>query len=424
MGINVKPKKSATSNYAWVVYIADILLFVAVGGFFNTVALYMDPVLKEFPNISRSAYAGTITLCSISSAAMNILYGKVNSKISVRRIVQIGGVCAIISIFVYSIASALWMFYLAAFIFGASLAMCAETTAAVLVSEWFARRIGTLTSIVLTASALSASIFGPLIGGWIDTFGWRQSFRYSLILMGSLIVIAAILIRSKPADMGLKPMWSDKEADVLMGNDQLVTNEEKIFSFKDTLKSFNFWCIIIFFFIISGLIYSVVSSLPILASDLGYNNIQSSVVNSCVFIGNAATLIPFGILYDKISSKKALLINIVIFLICLPILIMPNTPYVLLCAAAVLAGICYNAITLPMVVIVTEFFGSEAVNNIVGCGIGSMYLGMSIICPVFQKTYDISGSYTSSFIAYIPIMIACILFLVFGLKKRNEVPTN
>ena len=98
-----------SSNYAWVVLILLILMqFVYAGLTLSTVTLYMEPILEAHPEVSRTAYALTITLNGGANAIMSIFYGKLVEKFGMKKMISFCSLLMIAGVLLYANGTVIW----------------------------------------------------------------------------------------------------------------------------------------------------------------------------------------------------------------------------------------------------------------------------------------------------------------------------
>ena len=124
-----------SSNYAWVVLIL-LIQFVYAGLTLSTVTLYMEPILEAHPEVSRTAYALTITLNGGANAIMSIFYGKLVEKFGMKKMISFCSLLMIAGVLLYANGTVIWMFYLAAILQGISLCFCSGASCSIIFSKW------------------------------------------------------------------------------------------------------------------------------------------------------------------------------------------------------------------------------------------------------------------------------------------------
>src|SRR4029434_1293692 len=75
------------------------------------------------------------------------------------------------------------------------------------VSGWFRRRLGLATGILLAAGVLGSALLAPLVSVLLDQLGWQGTFWSLGAIGGGIILSLTLLLRNRPADLGLPPHW-------------------------------------------------------------------------------------------------------------------------------------------------------------------------------------------------------------------------
>ena len=92
---------------------------------------------------------------------------------------------------------------------------CAGTVAiplaAIVASRWFLQRRGFVTSLMVTSNATGQLVFLPLIAAAVSLAGWRWACALiALVAVFVVLPLAALLMRNRPADVGLPPYGGER----------------------------------------------------------------------------------------------------------------------------------------------------------------------------------------------------------------------
>ena len=218
--------------YGWVVWA------VVVGGqtlFFlgasSGVTFIIDAVRDEL-GMSQSSIAAAYMVGTLGSALAQVPIGRLVDRFGGRV-----GMTLTSGLFALSVAAlslpvnwptlALAFCSLRAFGVGGFALAC--TTC---LQQWFCRRRGLATGLAESiASLLSYSILSNAMVALESALGWRHAYALAgLIVLGVYTPLAALLVRARPEDVGLRPDGdtdADANADVHVGGERAVAQARK-----------------------------------------------------------------------------------------------------------------------------------------------------------------------------------------------------
>ena len=415
-----------SSNYAWVVLILLILMqFVYAGLTLSTVTLYMEPILEAHPEVSRTAYALTITLNGGANAVMSIFYGKLVEKFGMKKMISFCSLLMIAGVLLYANGTVIWMFYLAAILQGISLCFCSGASCSIIFSKWFAHSTGTLLSATAIGSGLAGVIFSPIVSKWIGTIGWTASLYINCAVVVFTAIVLIVFLKDSPEKYGVKPMWNDK---VKIADETGAIIPYGVTA-KEAYKSVQFWCGTIGIGLFGLIIYGAICNIAIFSSDLGYDG---GVMLSIMYAANIILQLPFGILADKLGIRTCMVAYSIMAIA--SVFIYATAPALgMMYVGTVLLGGSFSILKATLPVYTLQVFGNRAQGQIMGIMIAVMNCGVAFGMPVLNAAYDITGSYSGMFklFGFLGIVLAVMIFVgckpmkkVVDEKKAIETGTN
>ena len=192
--------------YGWAVWL--VLCIGNISTFFGTssaITFVIDPVMEEL-SLSRSAISAVYMAGTLLGAAAQIPIGRAVDKYGGRRSITVcaaafAASCSCLSLPHHWATLLLAFGFLRALGFG-GLALACTTT----LQQWFARRRGLATGMMEAANSLVG--FGAcssLLHALIEAYGWRGAYLRSGIALMAFVPVAALVIRSRPEEIGLRP---------------------------------------------------------------------------------------------------------------------------------------------------------------------------------------------------------------------------
>ncbi len=399
--------KRKTTLFAGIALLTVIIIqMIFTGMIYNPLSLYTAPILEAFPQFTRAQYALSLTLMSAICAVANMFIGKLKSLINLRGIVTLGGVLMTAGMFIYSRASSLAMFYIAALIVGIAFAFLASAICGTIINTWFAKHTGFLVGLTVSLAGLGGTVFSPIVGEWIAAYGWRHSFVIATAVSLVCTVIMAVCFRSEPQSMGLKPLFFDEKSDGEKTADPLFG-----ITLKEGVKTVNFWATVIIWLIIGIVVYSIMGIISVYIQDLGYSAADAGAAIAPMFTVNMIMPFIIGWLSDRIHIKWLVALGLTMFTVaCIILLTSPalGLVYVVSCLTGV--GIATGRSTLPM--LTRSVFGTREYAGFIGIFVGVFSGGIAIGNYVIAAIYDAFGSYASAMYIYLPLMVVAIAAVV------------
>ncbi|HVJ52440.1 MAG TPA: MFS transporter [Aliidongia sp.] len=194
-----------TRHYGWVVAAVTFLVLLIGAGTRATPGVLIVPLEQEF-GWTAATIGGTI--------ALNIfLYGMVGpfavaimERFGLRRTVSLSLLMLGAGVALTSRISAPWQLTLLwGLVVGSGSGMIAMVLGATVANRWFIRQRGFVLGLLTASSATGQLIFLPLLASLAEHAGWRS---VSLTVAGVTLLLAPIaylLLRDRPADIGLPP---------------------------------------------------------------------------------------------------------------------------------------------------------------------------------------------------------------------------
>ena len=205
--------KQTKFHYGWVILVlVCIMPFVAFWAGVP-IGLYTLPVSEEL-GVTRGVYSYGGSWQNIVSMILATQFARINNKLDQRRTVILGGCCYSLGMLLFSFATNMIWVYIARSFIAAGYAFACYTCMALLINNWFAKKTGTFLGIAHMFGNVGSIIMSTVFATWIENAGWRNSMRFTAIGYAIPIILYILFLRSKPSDMGLKPLFFDENASV------------------------------------------------------------------------------------------------------------------------------------------------------------------------------------------------------------------
>jgi len=404
--------KKYNFHYAWLIFAAGFLMVFTVLGFCSsTKSLFLAPVTED-TGIPRTLFSLNDCARYIVVGVMNVFFGRFVEKFSPRKMVAVGFINLIISQLLFSFSSSAVLFCLAGAFLGAGLAWTTTSMVGYFVGKWFTNSKGTVMGIILAANGLGAATAAQVIGGIINSGAgqWRLAYRVSAVLVAAVGIIAVLIFRDDPKDLGMEPLGQDAVAKKKRGADW--TGPE----FSELAGKPWFYVTILCVFLIGVMLTTFTSSCNAHMKDVGIDGTAIKNIMSIHSLLLFTAKLLTGFIFDKKGLRTVMNICGTIGVIsCLALIFTTGTA-----GAAVYSFLMSYAMpmeTVLMPLLAAEMFGKKAYVKTMGIMVGTMQLGACAGSIIPNLYFDSHGTYR-------PVYIICLIIFVLTMAVLNLMITK
>jgi len=192
--------------YGWVLVVAlGITETVSWGILYYAFAVFVLPMEAEL-GWSRTAISGAFALAVLLSGLAAVPVGRWLDRNGARALMTAGSAAGTGLVLAWSTVRDLPVFYLIWAAIGLTMATVLYEPAFAVVTVWFRRRRASALTAVTLVAGLASTIFLPLAGWLLERQGWRQALVTLAAVLGTATIVPhALLLRRRPADLGLAP---------------------------------------------------------------------------------------------------------------------------------------------------------------------------------------------------------------------------
>ncbi|MFC1930935.1 MFS transporter [Chloroflexota bacterium] len=396
MHLNLKPPRVF---YGWWIVGACFLIALYMGGvvFYGFTAIF-EPIADEFGwSYAQISFAASIR--GLEAGLLAPVFGLLVDRWGPRRLL-FGGVFFIgLGLMLLGYTNSLFTFYIASFSMAIGTSSCGMTVTMVAVANWFRRKVGTATGIMIAGYGASGFMV-PLMVRLIDLYEWRMAMfilGIGILVMGLPL---SLLVRHKPEQYGYLPDGEVNGA-VVPGED-LVSVEaiEEGISAKQALKSRTFWHINLALISQFVILAAVVAHVMPYLSSIGIARSVSSLVAMAIPILSMVGRIGFGWFADRFNKER--LASIALIMLTLSLLCFEYTSFGwtwLLVPFLIFLGVGYGGNLTMFGVLLKHHFGRKNFGSIVGFAWAVLMLGNVAGPPVAGWVFDTWGSYQNIWLA-------------------------
>ena len=402
----------AKENYKWVIAIISFLMVATSLGFCSgNKSMYLDAVTKA-QNIERSVYNIGDSIRYIATAVLNLFFGVQIAKFGPKKMILAGFAALIASCLLYSVGTALWMFYIAGALLGVGVAWCTTTVVGFVVARWFDKNQGTVMGIVMAANGLGVAVSAQIISPMIENearngFGYQDAYRFTALVLMGVAILALIFFKDKPwgyVDDG-KPVVKKKQP---KGGFSWAG-----IAYEEAIKKWYFWITALCILLIGISVQAASGHTVAHLKDTGLDPDYVKNVWSFHGLTLAATKILIGFLYDRLGLKKTLLFceitgaaSILMLSFCTA-----STP-ILGAVGATLISFALPLENVMLPIIAADVFGEKSYAKIMGIVVALNTAGHAIGSPLTDLVREHSGgTYQLIFFLYgIGLAVIAVVF--------------
>ncbi len=362
-------------HYGWVIMAVTFFTMLTTACALGAPGVLMPALEKEFhwtaQDISGALAVRLVLLGLIApfAAALMMKYG-LERVVSAALLLIAGGLG--LSLGVKSVWQ-LTLFW--GLMVGAGTGMTAIVLGATVATRWFTQKRGLVIGILTASNATGQLAFLPVIAHVSETHGWRAALMMVVVLLGVALVLTLLLLRDRPADLGLSP-FGETEAPA----PAIATAASPLGVFFEAAKTRTFWILFATFFICgastNGLIQTHFVSL---CGDYGLPAVTAASVLAMMGIFDFFGTIGSGWLSDRVDARWLLFWYY--GLRGLALLYLPHSDFTLgsLTPFAVFYGLDWIATVPPTLKLTAEKFGRDKASIVFGWVFAGHQLGAASI---------------------------------------------
>lgn len=401
-------------HYGWMIAaISFLVVFVSLGLCNSPHGLYQIPVTTD-TSLSRTQFSGIATFRFTATALFNLLFGFLYKKLGLRRIGTMGLLFSAAALLLFSLGSEPAMFYLGGIFLGAGSAFATTTFASTLISNWFNKNKGLVLGVVLCSSGIGGTIFSQLVSRWIETVGWRQSYRISAGIVALVAALAALVICGRPAEKGLCPIGGEN------ARAGKAKNAETGMTLREACRTPQLYCVLLIALLVGFLNNPVYVAVPAQMADKGFSADQSALVMSIIFTSIAVAKIALGAIHDRIGLAATVSVCFLSNMTGLVLLLTAKTVWNYL-FFAVIFGLSVPLENLVMSLIMGTLYGKRDYAGFVGVGVALSALGIGVGNLLMGYCFDTFGGYSQAIVACLVMSATAYTALMFIIRQRKNV---
>ena len=376
-------------------------------------------VLSEERGWSKTALSGAAALQSVEAAVLGPALGWIMDRFGPQAMIRIGMLIFGIGFLVFSQIDSLAGFYVSAVLMaiGASLGGYFPLTVALI--QWFERHRARALSLISLGLALGG-VMVPLVAWSMQHFGWRATAFASGLIVITIGVPLASVIRRRPQDHGETVDGIAPAPEPAAGETSAAASRQLEFSARQALRTRAFWLLALG----HGFALLVVTAVNVHAithmkEGLGYSVAQAALVIMLMTVGQVGGVLLAATIGDRMEKRYVAATCMLAHAIGLLLLTHATHPSQV-AAFALLHGVAWGLRGPFMQAIRADYFGRSAIGMILGLSAVITALGQIAGPMVAGMLADLTGNYRTGF-TVLALAAGC-GSVFFVLAKRPVLP--
>ena len=407
--------------YGWRVVAATSLQGMIGNGIISHgFAVFFLPIQRAL-SIDRASMSLVFSLARAEGGVGAPLVGWLVDKFGSRPLILFGGLTSGIGLILLSQAQNYWqviLIHVGVISVGKSTSLSQSLMSTV--NQWFIRHKSLAISTLMTSFAAGGAIVVPLLALGNANLGWRDTLLYSGFSLCLLTLPVALVVRSKPEDLGLLP-----DGDVVADSATVDRGEGRPgsppipndFTVRQAFHTSAFWLILM------GVITRVTATngmiihlIPILVwKDVDEQT--AALYLSLMFFISIPLRFGLGTVSGYLSPRKILFVAMNLGaggLLALLVLDGPAAVLIFILGLSVVEGI-------PPVnwIMMGDYFGRSRFASLLGAI--SLFTLIGLLSPVYTGwVFDRTGSYSLVLVTFFPLYLAS--SILFALARKPTLP--
>lgn len=228
--------------------------------FVNCMSLFQPLIVSDL-GVSLAQYNISNAISTVVSVIGSLVIGHVADKVSGRILGSLTVIATSAVLVGMSFVGELWQVYVLFAFSGCFAVASTRLLISLVTANWFTAKRGLAISIALSGSGFGGAILSPIVSSLIVSVGWRSALLVlAAICMVATLPITAYSFRTKPSEIGLKPLGEnpgDPSVSTAGDKDEHTAPEVNV-GWSRIKKSPAFWLLVVAFLfmgLVNGAIY-------------------------------------------------------------------------------------------------------------------------------------------------------------------------
>jgi MFS family permease len=409
------PSSKAKIFYGWYIVAVGFLSHVACAFHMSsTLSVFLKPLTEDLA-VSRGLFSLMRSGEILIGAAMAPLVGPMVDRYGGRWLMAGGALVAGVGFVLLSQVGAFWQFLFLRWVLvsAGGVFMC-HMVVSVTISRWFVRKRGRAIATASLGQGLS-KVCIPVVTAWLFVWiGWRSTWAiFGLVTLILVVVPALIFMRRSPEEMGLAP---DGIAAPVAASDAVAATkrsaaaqrssaDDTVWNWREVLRTDTFWLVCVIYGMANVGIAGLNLHVFAYVTDIGFSALVAATVLSIIASTQLGATLVWGFLSERMEIRRASMLMFLIQSTGLGIAIASNN-VVFIYLGFLFYGAGLGGGWVLQELVWATYFGRLSLGMVRGLGILVTHAFGAAGAPFFGFLHDATGSYQSSFVAFVIALAA------------------
>lgn len=409
-------KRPQRFHYAWIIFAVSFLsVFTALGFCSSPKSLFLAAITEDL-NIPRSLFSIGNSCRFITTAVINLFFGKLVAKFGPRKLIAAGFTCLTLSNLIGAVSNGVFGFYVSNVFLGLGLAWSTTSIVGIVVEKWFTSSKGTIMGFILAANGLGGAISSQILSRIIyaDADGWRVAYMVAAAIMVVVGLLIVLLMRNSPEDINTHALGDGTVSKKKQRGREWVGIDTK----EAVRKPYFYVCLICVF--LTGMILQSASGVS--SAHMKDQGLSTEAIANAMSIGSLVLMVSkmsTGACFDRFGLRVTMIFCDICAIVAVAMLAFVNSSATAIVFKIVDSlGLPLETIMLPL--ITKECFGQKSFAFLMGLMVSVNTLGYSVGSPLMNLIYDITGTYSNGLIFMACFMAAVAVAMQFVITAAHK----
>jgi MFS family permease len=236
--------RSRRLYHGWVQVLAlSVTETISWGILYYSFSVFLLPMEADL-GWSRSQLTGAFSLALLVSGIAGLPMGRWLDRHGPRALMTAGSIAATLLVLLWSRVDSLAVWYLLWVGIGVAMAATFYEPAFAMIAVWFRRKRSRALTVLTFFGGFASVIFIPLAERLVQARDWRDALVILAVILGiGTIPAHALLLRRRPADLGLRPDGVEMPAPATDAPVQSDEVDDPAITWREALHGHTFWWI-------------------------------------------------------------------------------------------------------------------------------------------------------------------------------------
>ena len=380
---------------------AFVTQFIAVGMQNYIVGPFLTPMTEEF-GWSRAEFTAARSIGQMMMAFTGFAIGSYIDRFGGRPFIIVGTL--LLSVSVYSLGSvqtlSQWLI-LNGVTLTAGAAMIGNLVVNVTLGKWFVEKRGKAVALAAMGVSLSGILLPPIATWLVDTFGWREAWRFLGVTLLFVAMPTATLVRRAPEDYALHPDGKTAEQVAAGQGARAQADFDGSMTRSQAMRTGRFYLLVLAFGLFQiSITVMLLQTIPFM-TDAGFSRLTAASMLSLASLPAFISKPAWGLLIDRFSARLLAALGAAItgFSVMMIVLSVGAQNQLMAYLGFLLMGVGWGGLIPLQEVIWASFFGRRYLGSVRSMAMPFSF-ALSALGPiVVAYYYDLVGNYDLALLA-------------------------